>query len=438
MLEGRRFTIFTDHKPLTYALSRTSDPWSARQARQLSYLAEYTDDIHHIAGEENIVADTLSRPPPSAAAGIKEPSGSPAATWQRGKPESSSASGNESAVVFAVPATGQLIDFAAIAAHQQSCPATLQARGASLLCNTSNGSPRPLIPTVDRKAVFSAFHSLAHAGTRATRRLIAARAVWRGMNSDVASWVLDCQQCCRGKVTGQPAAPVQPIHVPGKGFSHVHVDLVGPLPVAEDGSTYITMMDRSTRWLEAVPLRNMEAKTCVEAFINTRVARYGVLEAVTTDRGRQFTSALWEGLCQNLQINHISTTAYNPQSNGLVERTHRQIKDALRDRLAGNRWPEHLPWVLFGLQAAPKEDSAVSSEELVFGAPLTLPGQLLTSPETPVEDVVEALLSTQPLATRPLTYAEAASSLQVLQRAEFVYVRKGGTVPPLSPLYQGP
>jgi transposase InsO family protein len=209
--------------------------------------------------------------------------------------------------------------------------------------------------------------------------------------------------------------------VPGKRFSHVHVDLVGPLPVAEDGSTYIfTMVDRSTRWLEAVPLRTMEAKTCMEAFINTWVAYYGVPEAVTTDRGRQFTSALWEGLCQNLQINHIPTTAYHPQSNGLVERTHRQIKDTLRARLAGIRWPEHLPWVLFGLRAAPKKDSAVSSAELVFGAPLTLPGQLLTSPETPVEDVVEALRSVQPLATRPLTYAEAASGLQSLQRAESV------------------
>ena len=68
MLEGRKFTIFTDHKPLTYALGRTSDPWSARQARQLSYLAERTADIQRIAGERNIVADTLSCPPPSAVA----------------------------------------------------------------------------------------------------------------------------------------------------------------------------------------------------------------------------------------------------------------------------------------------------------------------------------------------------------------------------------
>ncbi len=34
MLEGRKFSVYTDHKPLTYPLSRTSDPWSARQARQ--------------------------------------------------------------------------------------------------------------------------------------------------------------------------------------------------------------------------------------------------------------------------------------------------------------------------------------------------------------------------------------------------------------------
>jgi hypothetical protein len=59
------------------------------------------------------------------------------------------------------------------------------------------------------------------------------------------------------------------------------------------------------------------------------------------------------------------------------------------------RWPEHLPWVLFGLRAAPKEDCAISPAELVFGAPLTLTGQLLSPPETLVEDVLEALQNSQ-------------------------------------------
>jgi hypothetical protein len=150
-----------------------------------------------------------------------------------------------------------------------------------------------VIPVEDRRTVFNAFHGLAHAGARATRRLLAARVVWRGMNSDVAAWIRDCQQCCRGKVTSQPAAPVQPIDVLAKRFNHVHIDLVGPLPVAEDGSTYLlTMVDRKTRWLEAVPLRSMEAAACTDASIGTWVARYGVPAVVTTDRGRQFTSAV--------------------------------------------------------------------------------------------------------------------------------------------------
>jgi hypothetical protein len=184
------------------------------------------------------------------AASIKEPSGSLAAVWQGGKPESSSKSGSESAAVFAVPATGQLIDFATITAHQPGCQETLQASrtpffrlqavevmGASLLWDMSTGVPWLLIPVEDRKAVFNAFHGLVQVGTCAIQRLIAARAIWRGMNSDVAAWVRDCQHYCRGKMTGQPSAPVQPIQVPGKRFSHVHVDLVGPLQVAEDGYT---------------------------------------------------------------------------------------------------------------------------------------------------------------------------------------------------------
>ncbi len=79
---------------------------------------------------------------------------------------------------------------------------------------------------------------------------------------------------------------MQAIPVSARKFSHVHVDLVGPLPASSDGHVYLlTIIDRSTRWFEAVPLRNMEASTCVDAFIANWVARFGVPETVTTDRG---------------------------------------------------------------------------------------------------------------------------------------------------------
>jgi hypothetical protein len=213
-----------------------------------------------------------------------------------------------------------------------------------------------------------------------------------------------------------------------------------PLPLAADGSTYLlTLIDRTTCWLEAVPLKTMDARSCTDAFMASWVSRYGVPSHPTTDRGRQFTSALWTALCSRLGVSHITTTAYHPQANGMVVRAHRQIKEALRARLPQEDWPLHLPWVLLGLRAAPKEDSAISSAELVFGAPLTLPGEILEWPELSSPHLVHWASQPQPLPTRPLTYAQVTASVPAqLKSARFVYIRRGGVIPPLAPLYHGP
>ena len=59
-LEGREFCIFTDHMPLTFSLAKISEPGPARQQRPLSFIAEFSSDIRHIAGKNNVVADALS------------------------------------------------------------------------------------------------------------------------------------------------------------------------------------------------------------------------------------------------------------------------------------------------------------------------------------------------------------------------------------------
>jgi hypothetical protein len=61
-LEGRRFAVWTDHRPLVGTLARLSDPRSDRQRRQLSFISEFTADIQCIAGNNNTIADMLSRP----------------------------------------------------------------------------------------------------------------------------------------------------------------------------------------------------------------------------------------------------------------------------------------------------------------------------------------------------------------------------------------
>jgi hypothetical protein len=88
-------------------------------------------------------------------------------------------------------------------------------------------------------------------------------------------------------------------------------------------------------------------------------------------------------MCSTLGVQHITTTAYHPQSNGLVERLHRQLKEALRSRECGGKWLEHLSWVLLGVRATPKDLAGVSTAEAVYGSPLTLPGQLVRPPEPP-------------------------------------------------------
>ena len=59
------FTLFTDHKPLTHCLLRVSPPWCAQQQRQLSFLSEFTSNLIHLPGSQNLVADALSQPSPS-------------------------------------------------------------------------------------------------------------------------------------------------------------------------------------------------------------------------------------------------------------------------------------------------------------------------------------------------------------------------------------
>ena len=59
-LEGRDFTAFTDHKPLTFVFAKVSEPWSPQQQRHLTSISEYTTCIKHIAGKSNLVADALS------------------------------------------------------------------------------------------------------------------------------------------------------------------------------------------------------------------------------------------------------------------------------------------------------------------------------------------------------------------------------------------
>jgi hypothetical protein len=143
--------------------------------------------------------------------------------------------------------------------------------------DTSSGVLRPLVPEKWRRRVFAAIHELAHPGIRATRRLIGSRYVWLQLAKDVAAWCRDCTTCQAAKVTQHHAAKVQPIPTPVQRFTHLHVDLVGPLPTSLEGFSYIfTIIERTTHWLEAVPLRSTAAADIADALVSGWVMRFGL------------------------------------------------------------------------------------------------------------------------------------------------------------------
>jgi transposase InsO family protein len=142
------------------------------------------------------------------------------------------------------------------------------------------------------------------------------------------------------------------------------------------------MVDRFSRWPEAVPIPDQEAPTVARAFFETWVCRFGVPLRVTTDQGRQFESFLFRHLNILTGTTHIHTTAFHPAANGMVERFHRQLKAAIRCHQ--RRWTEALPLVLMGIRSSWKEDLGATTAEMVYGQPLRLPGQFLT-PQTASE-----------------------------------------------------
>lgn len=159
------------------------------------------------------------------------------------------------------------------------------------------------------------------------------------------------------------------------------MDLVGPLPPSEGKKYLLTMVDRFTRWPEAVPIADQTAETVATTFISSWISRFGAPQTISTDQGRQFESQLFEQLCSRLGTKLIRTSAYNPRANGMVERFHRQLKSSLRALSDDPKWTQQLPLVLLGIRATTKEDLQMSSAELVYASPLRLPADLTIDEE---------------------------------------------------------
>jgi hypothetical protein len=90
------------------------------------------------------------------------------------------------------------------------------------------------------------------------------------------------------------------------------------------------------------------------------------------------------------------------------------------------------------MRTSSKDDSAISSAELVYSAPLVLPGEFVDAAEPPAADFLEHVRpGPDSIPTRPIRRPPQEPN-ELLQQARWVYIRRGGTLLPLTPPYAGP
>ena len=475
MVEGHAFTIFTDQQALIPSMKKKSDPLTPRQMYQLSCISEFTTDIRYIEGKSNVVADALSRPPGvcsiepaerhvfvtdmirigriSECTPVNELSSEQVPAEKIADLNSVVNAINGFNINLHEMARDQVLDpdFVRISAEARSGLnfKKVNLGNAQIIVDVSNGPARPFVPFAWRRRIFDAVHGLGHPGVERTRQTICSKFVWPSIRQDVSKWARECQQCQRSKVTRHVIPPIGEFKVPAKRFQHWNIDIV-TLPLSNGFKYLLTAVDRLSRWPLAIPMKDITASTVMDAFTHGLIGMFGIPESITTDNGSQFSSGIWQQLLKVWGIRSHFTTPYHPQSNGLVERFHRRLKESLNALALDEpeNWFWALPCCLLAIRTTLKPDIGASPADLVFGEGLAVPGELLPddqSNESQEHEQRQHLLDNLRLEVARVqpkpTSAHRRPRINLpeeLQTASHAFVRRGGYQTSLATPYVGP
>lgn len=224
-----------------------------------------------------------------------------------------------------------------------------------------------------------------HSGFHRTYNRIKEKYKWSKMKNDIKNFIKTCESCQRNKlVRKKHKKPMEITTTSTTPFEKVFLDIVGPLTLTENGNKYIlTLQDDLTKYSRAFAIPNHEAKTISKQFVENFICDFGIPRTIVTDQGKDFTSDLLKNVSKLLKIKQINCSAYHPQSNGALERSHATLADYLKHYINNNQtdWDDWLKFGMFSYNTTIHTSTKFSPFELVFGYKANLPSSITNNPD---------------------------------------------------------
>lgn len=248
--------------------------------------------------------------------------------------------------------------------------------------------PRIVLPITLRKKCFNLLHDTvtsAHLGSQKTLEKVKQRFYWYECRKDIEYWSRTCDICASRKPPYRRAkAPMRQFNV-GYPLERVAIDILGPLPSSNNAKYLLLVCCYFTKWLQAIPLESIDAKTVATKLIERFISVLGVPVTLHSDQGSNFESSVFQEVCNLLGIEKTRTTPGRPQSDGMVERACRSIQAMLSAYVSQNQkdWATYIPMLVLAYNSSVHDTTRCTPASLMLGRQLRLPIDLVLGiPET--------------------------------------------------------
>jgi hypothetical protein len=234
---------------------------------------------------------------------------------------------------------------------------------------------RVIDSTARREEILRELHDdSGHRGREGTYRRVADRYWWKDMWQSVKKYVRSCEECQR-RATLRQDEELHPTSV-DRRWAKVAVDVTN-LPKSHGKQYLVVARSDLSGWVEARALRSNDSRSVAAFLYEDIICRHGVFQRLVVDGGPE-NKALVSELAKRYGIHRLVVSAYHPQANGMVERGHKPIVDALSKMTNGGltSWIRHLPAVLWADRTTVRASTGLTPYEFEYANRPMLPIEL--------------------------------------------------------------